>query len=257
MKLPTIICAILGAAACESFSKSCFINYLLSRDVLDRSYQLFTTTGNQMDAKCELAVNTTITKIQAFSKDDCIAELLKKRSVSDTLLKEYLLPQLKGSQTTVAFDNRFEVFRNKTLRVTKVICNNRDIFKPDIKGVIKQGQLQKDAKSMEIKCVQTYIMVKNKPLEADCKKIVEAIKTEFYQKIETQMKEAFKQPNDKLVNLKCGLEKAKKFQFFEKFFFFVVLATTRNLNDKQIDVLLKNADGVIGTSTKLIFECMN
>lgn len=239
----------------ESYSKSCFLNYLLQHDLLDKTFQIY-NNGHKVDRNCETAVNATITKVRSSTNDFCVSNFLKKRLVSETLIKEYLLPQLKSQQTEVHFDYRFVAFMKKAVNISMVVCNNKDVFNPDLRTLARNGRAQQESKTKEIQCLQQKIMVKNKPLDAECKKIANSIEDEFYTSTDNGMKKAFAAPNDNLVNLKCTSEKAKKLQMFDRIFFFVVLATTKNMNDKQIDVLIKSAEGVIGGSTRLIFECM-
>lgn len=250
-----ILLLVTSKVSCESYSKSCFLNYMLKLDLLDKAYQVF-NNGEKVDQKCELAVNATISNLRSSVNDNCIADFWKKKLVSETLLKEYLLPQLRVPQSEVHFDDRFTVFKNKALNISKIICNNNEVFQPDLRTLMKNGRSQKDSKSKELSCLQTYITVRNKPLDEECTKIVNMIKEEFYKSTDKDMKRVFAAPNDNLVNPKCLDDKAKNTQLFEKIFFFVVLATTKNMNDKQIDVLLKSAEGVITGSTRLIFECM-
>lgn len=256
LKFLIVAVALLTArASCESYSKFCYINYLLKLDLLDRSFQIF-NNGEKVDDKCEQAVNATINRIRSSSNDVCVADFLRKKLVSETLMKEYLVPQFRSQQADVAFDDRFEVFNKKTVNISMVICKNNDIFRPDLRSLMRNGRMQQDSKTKEIECLQHHITVKNKPLDDECKKIVDSIREEFYNSTGSDMRRAFAAPNDGLVNLKCAEDKAKKIQMFEKIFFFVVLATTKNMSDKQIDVLLRSAEGVIGSSTRLIFECM-
>lgn len=248
-------CFLIAKVSCENYDKFCYINFMLTRDLLDRSFQIF-NHGEKVDDKCEQAVNSTISKIRSSSNDVCVADFLRKKHVSETLLKEYLLPQFRSSQNEVEFDDRFTIFKNKAVNISLVICNNNDVFRPDLRAMMKNGRLQKESKSKEIECLQHHIMIKNKPLSDECKKIVDGIKDEFYNSTGSDMRRVFAAPNDNLVNLKCSEDKAKHIQMFEKVFFFVVLAATKNMNDKQIDVLLQSANGVIWSSTRLIFECM-
>lgn len=256
LKFSTVVLLLaIAKVSCESYGKSCYLNYMLKHELLERSYQIF-NNGEKVDAKCEMAVNATITKLRATTNDFCVSEFLRKKYVSETLLKEYLIPQFKSPQTDVTFDDRFTVFMSKANNISTIICNNREVFRPDLRSLMRNGRLQKDSKTKEIECLQTYITVKNKPLSEECTKIVNAIKEEFYSTTTNDMKRVFAAPNDNLVNLQCAADKAKKNQLFEKVFFFVVLAATKNMNNQQIEVLLKGAEGVITSSTRLIFECM-
>jgi hypothetical protein len=99
-------------------------------------------------------------------------------------------------------------------------------------------------------------MVKNKPLSEECKTVVDSIEKQFYDQTESDMRRVFAPPNNNLIDLKCSADGAKKNQLFERVFFFVVLATTKNMNDKQINALLRSAEVVIAGSTRLIFDCM-
>lgn len=240
---------------CKSYNKACFLNYMLQHDLLDKTYQIF-NNGEKVDDKCNAAVNGTISKLRSSCNDSCVSNFLRRKFVSETLIKEYLIPQFKSTQTEIHFDDRFTVFKDKAINVSRIICNNKDVFRPDLKAMMRNGRLQKESKSKEIECLHRYIMIKNKPLDDECKKTVDMVKEEFYKSTENDMKRVFLPPNDKLINLRCSEEKAKKSKLFEKFFFFVVLAATKNMNDKQIDVLLKGAEGVIVGSTRLMFECM-
>lgn len=256
LNLLSIVLVVWSAkVSCQSFSKSCFLNYMLKHDLLDKTFEIYNNKAG-IDAKCEAAVNSTVIRVRQSTNDLCISEFFRRKYVSESLVKQYLLPQFRSSQSEVHFDDRFKVFQRKALNISAVICNNQDVFKPDLKAMMKNGKLQKESKTKEIACLQHHIMVKNKPLDEECTKIVNAIKAEFYQTTENDMKRAFSAPNDNLIDLKCSSDKARKQQFFERVFFFVVLATTKNMNDKQIDVLIRSAEGVIAGSTRLIFECM-
>lgn len=246
---------VIARVSCESYSKSCFLNYMLKHDLLDKTYQIY-NNGEKVDAKCEAAINSTVSKMRASSNDLCISDFWRKKFVSESIIKEYLIPQFKSSQTEVIFDDRFTVFTGKAFNLTSVICNNKEVFRPDLRSMMRNGRYQKDSKTKEIDCLQKYLTVKNKPLDDECKSVVTTMKDEFYRSTGNDMKRVFSPPNDKLVNLDCSEEKAKKVQLFEKIFFFVVLAATKNMNDKQIDVLLRSAEGVISSSTRLMYECM-
>lgn len=246
---------VVSSVTCESYNKACFLNYMLQHDLLDKTYQIF-NNGEKVDDKCNAAVNSVVEKLRASSNDSCISDFFRRKYVSETLIKEFLIPQFKSSQTEVVFDEKFEAFKKKAVNLSRVICNNKDVFRPDLKAMMRNGRLQKESKTKEIECLHRYIMIKNKPLTGECKKVVDMVKEEFYKSTENDMKRVFQPPNDKMINLRCSEEKAKKSKLFEKFFFFVVLAATRNMNDKQIDRLLEGADGVIVGSTRLIFECM-
>lgn len=253
--LSIVLVFVVSTVTCESYNKACFLNYMLQHDLLDKTYQIF-NNGEKVDEKCNAAVAGVIAKLRSSSNDSCISDFLRRKYVSETLIKEYLIPQFKSAQTEVHFDDRFTIFKDKAINVSSIICNNKDVFRPDLKAMMRNGRLQKESKTKEIECLHRYIMIKNKPLDAECKKVVDMIKEEFYKSTENDMKRVFLPPNDKLINLRCSEEKAKKSKLFEKFFFFVVLAATRNMNDKQIDTLLKGAEGVVTGSTRLIFECM-
>lgn len=246
---------VIARVSCESYSKSCFLNYMLKNDLLDKTYQIY-NNGGKVDAKCEAAINSTVSKMRASSNDLCISDFLRKKFVSETLIKEYLMPQFKSSQTEVYFDDRFNIFKSKALNLSSIICNNKEVFRPDLRTMMRNGRYQKETKTKEIDCLQKYLMVKNKPLDDECKTVVGTMKDEFYRSTGNDMKRVFSPPNDNLVNLDCSEEKAKKVQLFEKIFFFVVLAATKNMNDKQIDVLLRSAEGVISSSSRLMYECL-
>lgn len=228
---------------------------MLKHDLLDKTYQIY-NNGEKVDAKCELAVNSTISKMRSMTNDICVSNFLRRKYVTETLLKEYLIPQFKSKQTQVHFDDRFTVFKNKALNISSIICNNPKVFKPDLKDMIKTGKSQKEAKAKEIACLQKHTTNRNKPLDEECSKVVSAIKQEFYKSLGNEMKKVFAAPNDKLIDLKCSEDKSKKNKLFEKISFFFVLSVVRNMNDKQVDGLLKGAEGIITSSTRLIFECM-
>lgn len=250
-----VLVVVIARVSCESYSKSCFLNYLLQKDLLDKTYQIY-NNGEKVDEKCEEAFNSTVSNLRSSSSSVCISDFLRKKFMSETLVKEYLIPQFKAPQSEVHFDDRFTAFKSKALNITSVFCNNKDVFTPDLRSMMRNGRYKKDAKTKEIDCLQKYLMIKNKPLDDECQKIVSAMKGNFYRSTGNDMKRVFQPPNDNLVNLECSEEKAKKAQVFEKIFFFVVLAATKNMNDKQIDVLLRSAEGVISSSTRLMFECM-
>lgn len=250
--LSVVVLSVIAMVSCDRYSKACFVGFLMRNDLLDKSFGAH--TDGKVDHKCELAVNATITQIRSASSDACVSDFFKKKFVSETLLREFLLPQLKNPQKEVRFGDRFTSFKNKAVNLSTVICSNKDVFRPDLKTMMRSGRLKTDSKSREIECLQSYL--KNQPLTGECSPIVSAIKNEFYKSMESDMKRVFSPPNDKLLNLKCSEEKALKGKLFEKIFFFVVLASTKNMNDNQIDVLIKSAEGVITGSTKLLFECM-
>jgi hypothetical protein len=249
-----VLFSVIATISCDRYSKACFVGFLMKNGLLDKNFAAY--TDGKVDHKCEVAINETITQIRSASSDACVCDFFKKKLVSETLLREYLLPQLKSPQKEVRFDDRFTSFKNKAVNLSTVICNNKDVFRPDLKTMMRSGRLKTESKSREIVCLQAYITNKNQPLTEECSHIVNAIKTEFYKSMESDMKRVFSPPNDKLLDLKCSEEKALKTKLFEKIFFFVVLAATKNMNDNQIDVLLKSAEGVIAVSTKLLFECM-
>lgn len=259
MKLLASLTVLVAAAALEvsaqSYSKSCFINYFLKNNFLDKSYEVH-KNEKALDASCLAAVNSTVSRVRATSNDICISAFYRRKYVSESLVKQYLLPQFKNSQKQVHFDGRFETFLKKALNISAVICNNPDVFKPDLKALVKNGKLQQEAKTKEIQCLQQFIMEKKKPLSDECKPVVDAIKKQFYEQTEGDMKKVFAAPNNNLIDLKCTADGAKKNQLFERVFFFVVLATSRNMNDKQINALLKSAEIVIAGSTRSIFDCM-
>lgn len=253
----SLVCLLLVASkvSCESYSKACFLNYMLKHDLLDKTYQIYDNGEKVDEQKCELAINATINKVRSSSNDTCISNFLRRKYVSETLLKEYLIPQFKNKETQVHFDVRFTAFKIKAMKLSSVICNNPKVFKPDIRDMMRNARSQKDSKSKEIGCLQKYISKKSK-LNEECTRIVEGIRRDFYGTLEKELEKVFAPPNDKLVNLKCSSETTKRSQMFEKISFFFVLSITRNMTDKQINVLLKGADGIITSSTRLIFECM-
>lgn len=245
---------ITSKVSCESYSRQCFMNYMFNHNLLGDAFKVF-NKGEKVDSTCETSVNGVIDKMRSSVNDSCIAEFWKKKFVSETILKEYLIPQFRVPQSEVHFDDRFTAFRNKAYNISRVICTNKEVFRPDLRSLMRQGRSQKDSKSRELECLQIYIK-RNKPLDEECTKIVDMVKEEFYKSTDNDMKRVFAAPNDSLVNTKCLDDKAKNTQLFEKIFFFVILATMRDMNDQQIDALLSRAEGVITSSTKMIFECM-
>lgn len=225
--------------------------------MLDNTFET-KSNGEKVDETCMAAINTTITNLRLSTNDSCVSDFWKKKFVSETLLKEYLKEQLKTPQKEVKFDDRFKTFKHKAISITKIMCNNKDVFRPDLRAMMKNGRIQKHAKAKEIDCLSKYIygMKRNVQLEPDCARIVETIKNEFYKVMERDTQRVFASPNDKLVNLKCLKEKADKSQLFEKISFFVVLAANKNMTDNQIDTMYRNAEGVIIGSNRLVFECM-
>jgi hypothetical protein len=252
----TLIALIATKVQSESYSKACFINYFLKLDLLDKSFENLKTNDGKVDQKCEIAVNSTISQLKSSTSDVCVSDYFSKKLFSETLLKEFLIPQLKSRQSEVVFDERFKTFQAKAVNITTVICSNKSTFRPDLKQMMKQGKRQKESKAKELDCLTRYIQLRNKPLDDECKNLVDSIKDQFYTTNEENIRKVFVAPNDNLVNLDCGAEKAKQNQLFEKLFFFVVLAATKNMSERQIDVLLQGADSVIASSSRLIFECM-
>ena len=172
--LSVLLLITVAKVSSQSYSKSCFINYLLKYDFLDKSYEIH-KDKNAVDAKCEAAMNSTVTKIRSTTNNVCVSEFYRRKYVSESLVKQYLLPQFKNSQKQVHFGANFDNFLKKALNISAVICNNPKVFKPDLKALLKNGKLQQDSKTKEISCLQNHIMVKNKPLSEECKKIVDRL----------------------------------------------------------------------------------
>ena len=237
----------------QSYNRACYVNYLVNSKVLNDSYKAY-GDNKGVDKNCEDAVTATITWIRASTNNVCINEFLRKKHVSENLIKLYLDPQLKSGKTMIDFGKPFDDFIKKTMSIGVVMCNNQNVFKPDMRALFRQGRLQANSRTKEIECLQKHI--NNKPLSAECFTTVKKIKDEFYSQAEQKVKKVFSGSNSNLVDLKCVSEKSKQLKLFEKIFYFVVLATTRNMSDKQIDALIKNAENSIEGSATMIFECM-
>jgi hypothetical protein len=116
----------------------------------------------------------------------------------------------------------------------------------------------KESKEKELKCLEIY--VKKSPnliLSEECVELVKKFKDEFNDRMEYDIKKAFAPPNDKIVDFECGKNKAEEGKMFERFSFFVVLATSRDMTDKQIDAVAKNAEMSVNNAQKTMYECLN
>lgn len=254
-----IVIVLVNESTCNknSYDKLCYVRYLLKNNLLDGNFRIF-NSNDPLDVQCETAVNLTLEAIRTSSKESCVVEFLNRKDIPDVLLKKYLMPQLVNGENQVIFDGRFTEFRKKAVNVSIIACNNRDTFKPDIVAWMKYARNNKESKAKELKCLEAYI--KKSPnfiLDDECIAAVESIKNEFNQRIDTDMKKAFALPNDQLIDYECSMKKVEGDKMFEKFSFFVVLATSRDLNDKQIEKIAKSTVGSVNNAQKTIFECMN
>ena len=258
LSIIAIICVIGSYGENNRYSKSCFVKYLLKTNQIDGKYKKYISNTKESQKDCEKAVNLTLDAIRTASKEPCIAHFLKKKDVAEVLLRKFLMPQLdNGVNQVVIFDDKFTEFRRKVVDILSVVCNNPQIFKPDVAKLMRDAMSYKESKARELKCLEIYIKKPaNKILTDDCKKVVDYVMKDFYGKMDKDMRTSFAAPNDQLLNMECVKEKAEQFKMFERVFFFVVLSTSRNMNDKQINAVANNADIAINNSQKVIFECL-
>lgn len=173
------------------------------------------------------------------------------------MLREYLKPQFKASVNTVDFDDRFNMFLDKAVNVTKVMCTYPNLYKPDVRVLLKRGGFQDQEKmSKEIECLQKHLKTKGANTSRDCQFVVDYVREEFYSRQLDDLKKSFAPPNDDLIDLSCISDLGRKNQAFEKYFFFVILAITRKMNDRQIETLRKSSQIMLSTYTKSIYECI-
>ncbi|CAG9797852.1 unnamed protein product [Chironomus riparius] len=259
LSIISIICVIGSCYGKNNrYSKSCFVRYLLKTNQIDAKYKKFINDAEVSPNDCEMAVNLTLDAIRTASKEPCIASFLKKKDVAEVLLRKFLMPQLdNGDKQVVIFDDQFTEFRRKIVDISSVVCNNPKIFRPDVAKLMREAKSHKESKARELKCLEIYIKKPaNQILTDECKKVVDYVRKDFYGKMDSDMKTSFAAPNDQLLKMECVKEKAEQFKMFERVFFFVVLSTSRDMNDKQINAVAKNADIAINSSQKVIFECM-
>jgi hypothetical protein len=261
MKLPCIIAVLLSLAAhqccaiANTYDKSCFISFLIRVNQVDARFSNLIRPDLAVE-ECEAAVNLTLDALKSSSANPCVTDFLNKKDVSELLLRQYLKPQLKNNKSIVVFDEQFTEFRKKTVNVSAVVCSNKALFRPDVADLMRSAKQHKSSRAGELKCIELYIKKPNQPLSSDCQKVRDYVKNDFYKKIDYDVTTAFLPPHDQLISAECLREKAQQFKLFERVFFFVVLATTRDLNEKQIGSIAKNTDSTIGNSQKVIFECM-
>jgi hypothetical protein len=230
---------------------------MLERGLIDAVYATRSNGQQNVSQECEAAVNSTLQQIRSASSDECIAEHLNRNLYGETILKEYLMPTFNSSNMKVDFD-QFNNYLEKAVNITKVICDNPSTFKPDVKELLSRGGFQENKMSKEIGCIHQHIKNKGQgKLSDDCKRIVDTIQKEFYQRSLTDMKKVFAAPNDNLLDFNYCSEIARKNQAFEKVFFFVVMAVTRKMNDRQIETLRKTSNFLMSTHTKSIYECIS
>lgn len=253
------ILSIISVIYCEnnSYSKSCFVKFLLQVNQIDGKYKKYISKNEQPGEDCEQAVNQTLDAIRTSSKEPCILEFLNKKGVAEVLLRKFLMPQLDNGIERVTFNDQFTDFRKKVVDTSSVVCSNPRIFRPDVAKRMREAMSFKESKAREIKCLEIYIKHPNQVLTEDCRKVVDYARSDFYGRMQNEMKAAFAPPNDQLFDMDCSMEKALQVKLFERVYFFVILATTRNMTDKQIDTVAKNANIAINNSQKVIFECMN
>jgi hypothetical protein len=241
----------------KSYDKTCFTRYLSKVNQLNEKFK-DSDKAKQMDFSCQFAINITLEALQKTSNNDqCVSNLLSSKKVPDVLLRKYLAPQMDNGKKNFTFNKEFDDFRRKSSTVASIVCNNKEIFRPNIRQMMRTAKLHKESKSKELKCLEIYIKKpQNQILTQECIETVDEVRREFYQRINDDSKRAFIEPYDQLIDFDCGREHIVQNQLFEKVFFFVVLAITRDLNDKQIENVGKNTDGAVDKSQKIIFECM-
>jgi hypothetical protein len=246
-----------GAVEKNSYDKSCFIKYLLKHNQIDEKYNKYGYKNQTLDAKCQMAIDSAIKSMQTVSKDECVINFLRSKGVPEVLMKKYLAPQLDNGQDKITFNENFTTFRSKVLNITTIVCRNQKIFRPNVAQIMNDAKEHKDTRAGELKCIELYIKRQTDQMSHDCWVVVEYARNNFYQTLENDARAAFMPPNDNLVDINCGKQKAYELKFFERVFFFVVLATTKNLNDRQINTIAKSTDNAILNSQKFAFECMN
>lgn len=256
--LSIVIVVLVDNSMCNnSYDKLCYIRYLVKNNLLEGNFRVF-NMNDQLEAHCESAVNLTLEAIRTSSKEPCVAEFLNRKDVRDVLLKKYVMPQLVNGENKISFDSRFTDFRKRAVNISVIACNNKDTFKPDIVAWMKYARNNKESKQKELKCLESYIKKSSDfPHSEECVEIVKTMKNDFNQKIDGDVKKAFAPPHDQLIDYECGMKKVEKEKMFEKFGFFVVLATTRDLNDRQIQNVAKSSLGSVNNAQKTMFECMN
>lgn len=247
----------VDSSASESYDKSCYLNYFLERNLLDK-FEFRALDGQKgVSKECEAAVNATIKKIRSSSSDKCVSDHLNRKYYSEFVLREYLKPQFKSSSNTVEFDDKFKTFLDKAVNVTNVMCTYPNLYKPDIRLLLKRGGFQDQEKmSKEIECLQNHIKSKGASVSRECQFVVDYVKEEFYSRQLDDLKKSFAPPNDNLIDFNCLSNLGRRNQAFEKYFFFVILAITRKMNDRQIETLRKSSQIMLSTYTKSIYECI-
>ena len=122
---------------------------------------------------------------------------------------------------------------------------------------MKYGRDNKASREKELKCLEGFI--KKVPAfvnSEECIDTIAKLRDEFNSRIDKDVKKAFAPPHDQLIDYECGKKKIETDKMFERFSFFVVLATMRNMNDKQIEAIAKTAESSVNNAQTTIFECM-
>lgn len=254
--LSALSAVVVRVDSSNSYDKLCYIKYLMKNNQLDGNFRIF-NVNDPLDAQCEAAVNLTLEAIRTSSKEPCVVDFLNQKDIPNVLLKKYLLPQLMNGENQVKFDERFNEFRKRAVNISVIACNNKDTFKPDIVAWMKYARNNKQSKQRELKCLEVYVKNPNAIQTVDCTEAVKSMKNEFSRRIDADVKKAFAPPNDNLIDFECGMEKLESGKSFEKFAFFVVLATSRDLSDKQIQSVARQTNGSVSNAQKTLFECMN
>lgn len=246
-----------SAATSESYDKSCYLNYLVERNLLDKSQFRALDGAKGVSKECEAAVNAVLSQIRSSSEDKCVNEHLNRKYYSEFVLREFLKPQLSESTKRVEFGEKFKTFLDNSVSVTKVLCDHPKLYRPDVRELIKNGGFQDQEKmTKEIECLHNHLRTRGANSTRECKFVVDYVREEFYSRQLDDMKKSFAPPNDKIIDLDCCADLARKNQAFEKYFFFVILAITRKMNDRQTEVLRKSSQIMMSTYTKSIYECV-
>lgn len=263
MKSLTLIATLLVSLVCfsnnvncmkNSYDKLCFIRYLVKNNLLDGNFKIF-NVKEALEPQCETAVNLTLEALRTSSQEPCVVEFLNRKDIPDVLLKKFLMPQLTNGENRVVFDNRFTEFRKRAVNASVILCNNQNTFNPDIVALMKYARNNKDSKQKELKCLEIYS--KNpSSLTTECIDIVQQMKNEFNERIDSDVRKAFTPPNEQLIDFDCGKNRIENDQMFKRFSFFVVLATSRDMSDKQIEAVAKSTVGSVNNAQRTIFECL-
>jgi hypothetical protein len=254
MKLLSLLVIVLAnrSSGIDNFfnEKSCFKRFVSNNNNNNLARQ------NGPSSNCEVAVNLKLDELKSSTKEPCVFALLNKKDVAESLLRQYLRPQLENHSNLLAFGENFTEFREKSVKIARVVCTNKAIFRPDVAELMREAKRYRESRASELSCIEIFIKNPNTPLTAECQKVKNYARNDFYRQMDQRIKIAFRSPNDQLISPKCLREKAEEHKFFERVYYSVVLVTKRNLNDRQIDTFARASDITIGNSQKIIFECI-